>query len=72
MYVIIEEVPAQEYITRFEMELTEDDTYFNYIVDLAGRSKEDKKELSEIFDFELGRLANKTTLTLTIESEMDR
>lgn len=70
MYLIINETPSEEQISRYRMLISENDAYLNYRIDLTGLLDDEKMALCETYAFHADKLKKETSLILAIPTDV--
>ena len=70
MYKIIDTAPSREQIEAYGMQLTEEDVYINYKIELANLSDDEKNRLCATYGLAPQKLEEATTLVLALSTEV--
>lgn len=70
MYISIKQIPTKEQIQTFNMNVNEDDLYYNYKIDLSALDETLLGALIDQFEVNASALEGKQYITLTRSAEV--
>ena len=70
MYKIIKAHPTKEQIASFNMKITQEDDYIDYVIDLNTLPEDKKSELCALYDLQADEVDAKEKLQLTVSSSV--